>query len=153
MEAIILCGIQGSGKSTFFQRRFFETHVRINMDMLRTRHRELLLLNACILGKTQFVSDNTNPTAEDRARYIAPARQAGFRIIGYYFAANVTQALERNAAREGLAKVPPAGLLGTYKRLQIPRKTEGFDELYYVRAEGGEFVVESWRDDAEEDAK
>ena len=101
MEAVIFCGIQGSGKSTFFQRRFFETHVRINMDMLRTRHRESLLLDACIQGKTKFVSDNTNPTVPDRARYIVPARQAGFRIVGYYFAADVKQALERTPPAKG----------------------------------------------------
>src|SRR5947208_11397021 len=111
MEAIIFCGIQGSGKSTFFFRRFFDTHVRINMDMLRTRHREMLLLKACIDGKTKFVSDNTNAAVVDRSRYIVPAREARFRVVGYYFAANVTQALERNAARLGPAKVPPAGLL------------------------------------------
>lgn len=112
MEAVIFCGIQGAGKSTFFRNRFFDTHVRINMDMLRTRHRERLLLNACIEGKTRFVSDNTNPTAADRAPYSVPAKAAGFRIIGYYFSMNVTHAVERNAARPGSARIPPAGLFG-----------------------------------------
>jgi predicted kinase len=36
MEAIILIGIQASGKSTFFQQQFFATHVRINLDSLKT---------------------------------------------------------------------------------------------------------------------
>ena len=40
MEAVILIGIQGAGKSTFYKDRFFNTHVRINLDMLKTRHRE-----------------------------------------------------------------------------------------------------------------
>lgn len=40
MEAVILCGIQASGKSAFYSERFFHTHVRINLDMLRTRRRE-----------------------------------------------------------------------------------------------------------------
>ena len=43
MEAVILIGIQGSGKSTFYRERFFDTHVRINLDMLKTRQREKLL--------------------------------------------------------------------------------------------------------------
>ena len=37
MQVVILIGIQGSGKSTFCRKRFFDTHVRINLDMLRTR--------------------------------------------------------------------------------------------------------------------
>ena len=48
MEAILFIGIQASGKSTFFAERFFKTHVRINLDMLRTRHREELLVKACL---------------------------------------------------------------------------------------------------------
>ena len=53
-------GIQGAGKSTFFKERFFDTHVRINLDMLKTRHREAILLDACIRAKQRFVVDNTN---------------------------------------------------------------------------------------------
>jgi transcriptional regulator with XRE-family HTH domain len=37
VEAIIFVGIQASGKSTFYRERFFDTHLRINLDMLKTR--------------------------------------------------------------------------------------------------------------------
>ena len=40
METVILVGIPGSGKTTFYRERFFETHVRISLDMLRMRDRE-----------------------------------------------------------------------------------------------------------------
>ena len=40
MEAVIVCGIQGAGKTAFVRERFFETHVRISRDLLRTAHRE-----------------------------------------------------------------------------------------------------------------
>jgi predicted kinase len=85
MEAILLIGIQAAGKTTFYKERFFKTHIRINLDMLRTRHRESLLLNACIEMKQPFVVDNTNPKKQDRLRYIDRAKEAGFQIIGYYF--------------------------------------------------------------------
>ena len=75
-EAIIFIGIQGAGKSTFFRERFFDTHVRINLDMLRTRTREKALLEACLQSGQSFVVDNTNPLAEDRKRYLEPARAA-----------------------------------------------------------------------------
>ena len=85
MEAVIFIGIQGSGKSTFYKERFVDTHIRINLDMLKTRHREQYLVNACIVAKQAFVVDNTNPTRADRSRYIEPAKAAGFKVIGYYF--------------------------------------------------------------------
>ena len=50
--------------------------------MLRTRHRERLLFETGLSAKQDIVIDNTNPTIKDRARYIIPARQAGFRVTG-----------------------------------------------------------------------
>jgi predicted kinase len=144
MQAVIFCGIQGTGKSTFYLRRFFDTHVRINLDMLRTRHREWLLLTACIQAKQPFVVDNTNPTVSERARYILPAKDAEFRIIGYFFDSEVRDALARNAQREGKRRVHPAGVYGTRKRLQVPSRAEGFDEIYCARITGeGKFSVQA----------
>jgi predicted kinase len=143
MEAVIFTGIQGSGKSSFYKERFFLTHVRLNLDMLRTRHREAVLLRACIDAKQPFVVDNTNPAAADRQRYIAPARAGGFRVVGYYFEATVDDALRRNAARPPAQQIPKRGVLGTRKRLQPPRRDEGFDELFVVHLDdGGGFRVE-----------
>jgi predicted kinase len=144
MEAVIFVGIQAAGKSTFYQRRFFRTHVRINLDMLRTRRREEMLVRACLEAKQPFVVDNTNPTAKDRAHYIGPARAAGFRVVGYHFQSSVSEALERNASRPERERVPEVGIRGTHSRLEIPSFEEGFDALYYVRiGERGEFEVES----------
>jgi predicted kinase len=148
MEAVILIGIQGSGKSTFCRSRFFDTHVRINLDMLGTRHREELLLRACLEGKQKFVVDNTNITAAHRNRYIVPAKDAGFSVIGYYFSSRLEEALLRNRQRTGKSRIPDQGVAGMYKRLELPRMEEGFDNLYYVRiAETGEFIVEEWKDE------
>jgi len=151
MEAAILIGIQGTGKSTFCRERLFHTHVRINMDMLQSRHRETLLLAACLNAKQSFVVDNTNPTREERARYIAAARAAGFRVVGYYFESKVRDALVRNELRGPGQRVPDRGLLGTAGRLQLPSRNEGFDALHYVRLApppaADDFIVEAWRDD------
>jgi predicted kinase len=147
MHAVIFSGIQATGKSTFYCRRFFRTHVRISLDVLKTRHRERLLLRACLDGKQPFVVDNTNPTRQDRARYVEPARAAGFRVTGYYFESNPQDALRRNAARLEAERIPIPGLLGTRKALEVPMLDEGFDELYYVRiGDDGEFVVQEWAD-------
>lgn len=141
MEAVVLIGIQASGKSTFFRERFFDTHVRLNLDMLRTRNRERLLLQACIEGQQPFVVDNTNPLRAERARYIEPARAAGFRVVGYFFEPNPRAAAARNEARPAGKRIPRAGLFGTLKKLERPAKEEGFDELYSVDAREGQFIV------------
>jgi predicted kinase len=147
METILFIGGQAAGKSTFYQQRFRDTHLRINLDMLRTRHRETILLEACLRMKQPFVVDNTNPTRQDRQRYIPAAKAAGFQVIGYYFALRLEIALHRNAQREGQQRVPEKGVLATYRRLQRPARSEGFDRLYVVRPVGDEqFTVEEWRD-------
>jgi predicted kinase len=143
MEAVLFIGIQGAGKSTFYKERFFATHVRINRDMLKTRYREDVLLSACLLAKQPFVVDNTNVLAAERARYIEPAREAGFRVVGYFFEPDVRASIARNAKRSGKSVIPVKGLLGTAKRLQPPQADEGFDRIYRVRlTPEHEFVVE-----------
>jgi predicted kinase len=121
MDAVIFIGIPGSGKSTFFRERFFDTHVRINLDMLKTRHREKVLIDACIAAKQSFVVDNTNITAAERARYIPLARRAGFRVVGYYFQSNLGAALERNQLRSGKALITPKGVRGSWSFPISPR--------------------------------
>lgn len=151
MTAIIFIGIPAAGKSTFYRQRFFDTHVRINLDMLKTRHREKLLVEACLAARQPFVVDNTNAGVNERARFIGAARAAGFRVIGYYFSSGVQDALERNRQREGRARIPDKGVSGAAGRLELPTMAEGFDELWYVRMDGeGGFVVEEWRDEVDD---
>ena len=147
MEAVIFVGVQASGKSSFYKERFFRTHVRLSLDMLRTRHRERLLLQACLDAKQPFVVDNTNPRPADRARYVPPARAAGFRVVGYYFQSAVADAIRRNQARPEPERIPVKGLVGTYKALQLPTLAEGFHALYYVTLTTDHgFAVQDWTD-------
>jgi predicted kinase len=142
MEAVILIGIQGAGKTTFYRERFSRTHVHISLDLLRTRHREKLLVERCLAVGQSFVVDNTNVLAEDRAAYIEAAHGAGFAVTGYFFDVRPGEALQRNAQRTGKQKIPAAGVMGTWKRLERPRRREGFERLYVVtRDESDRFVV------------
>jgi predicted kinase len=145
MEAVIFIGIQGSGKSSFFRERFFDTHVRINLDMLRTRRREELLVAACLEAGQSFVIDNTNPLPADRARYLERARAAGFCTVAYIFESNLQEAMQRNNLRTGKQKVPAPAVAAAFKKLVPPSADEGFDEIYSVRltADRGFAVVGS----------
>jgi predicted kinase len=137
MEAVVLCGVQGSGKTTLYRERFLDTHVRVSMDLLRTRAREAAFVELCLELGQRFVVDNTNPTPADRRRYVEPARALGFRVIGYLVEVDRALALARNAERTGRARVPIAGVVGTDRRLIRPTLEEGFDELWHATAAPG----------------
>jgi predicted kinase len=147
VEAVIFVGLQGAGKSTFYKDRFFATHMRINLDMLKTRHREKRLVQACIETSQPFVVDNTNPTRAERVVYIQTAKAAGFRVVGYYFKSRVEDCLRRNDQRPARQQVPHKGILGTAGRMELPGRNEGFDALFYVRIASDAFVVEEWNDE------
>ena len=147
MECIVFIGIQASGKTEFYKQNFLKTHVRISLDMLKTRHREEVLLTACIQARQPFVVDNTNPTAEDRCKYIFAARKGKFKTIGYYFQTDLKGSLERNENRSGTEHIRTAGIFGTHRKLELPSVKEGFDELKFVRiTERFSFSVEDYNE-------
>lgn len=142
MEAVIFIGVQGAGKTSFYRQRFFDTHVRISLDMLRTRRREQILLAACLEARQSFVVDNTNPLPADRARYIHPAQQAGFHLVACFFQTPLQDAIRRNNQRESKHKVPVAAVVSTFKKLRPPTLEEGFHEIRTVQiVPDGQFVT------------
>jgi predicted kinase len=141
MECVLLIGIQGSGKSTFFKEHFFNTHVRINLDMLKTRHREDIYLAASFKAKQKFVVDNTNPSREDRKKYIQFSKMFQYKTIGYSMEPDLENCLLRNQGRQGKEQVPIVAIKRTLKKLEEPRFDEGFDELYQVKIINGQFIV------------
>jgi len=147
-QAVILIGVQATGKSMFFKERFADTHVRINLDMLKTRTREKIILEACLQAGQSFVVDNTNPMMADRQRYIPLAKAVHFEVIGYYFQSELSALLKRNQKRTDKPSIPLAGVQAAYRKMQIPSLAEGFDKLYYVKIDpSGSFVVEEWKDE------
>ena len=134
MEAVLLCGLQGSGKTTLYRDRFAATHVHVCLDELRTRPREAGLLERCLEAGLAFVVDNTNPTPADRARYVDPARAAGFKVVGYLVEVDPAVAVARRAG---------SVVAATARRFVRPVPEEGFDELRHATAApGGGWRVE-----------
>ena len=142
---IIMMGLQGSGKSTFYAKHLSENYVRVNLDTLKTRYQERLLIDECIGEGKSFAIDNTNPTRADRARYITLAREQGYYVIGYFMESKIKDCVARNALREGKARVPNTAIAATSNKLEIPSFEEGFDELYFVKNDGESMMIEEWR--------
>ena len=121
MEVIVLSGVQGSGKTTLYRDRFAATHEHVSLDVLGSRAREAALIAECLEAGRPFVVDNTNPTVADRARYIDPARAAGFKIVCY---------LVEGDGRS--VHVGPGTTAATARRFVRPAPEEGFDELFHA---------------------
>jgi predicted kinase len=147
METILFCGIQATGKTSFYKDNFLKTHIRISMDMLNTRNKEGKFVELCLSTGQPFVVDNTNPSKEDRSRYIALAKAYRFKVIGYYFQSKIEDAIVRNNTRSGKEQIPVIGIKGTYNQLELPSYAEGFDDLYYVELKENSFVIKRWENE------
>ena len=143
---VIMMGIQGSGKSTFYHQCLAKDFVRVNLDTLKTRYREKLLIEDCIKNGKSFAVDNTNPTRDDRRRYIPLAKAAGYTVIGYFMESKLKDCIERNNRRQGKEKIPSGAIASTSNKLQMPSFDEGFDELYFVKNDGTTMTVSEWRE-------
>lgn len=141
MEIIIFCGIQASGKTTFYKENFFNSHVRISLDQLNTRNKEQVFMQACFSIQQRFVVDNTNPTKDERAKYIEAAKAHKYKVIGYYFKSTINDAIMRNSQRIGKEKIREVGIRATNKKLEVPSISEGYDLLYWVEIIDNDFNV------------
>ena len=73
--------------------------------------------------------------------------EARYNVVGFYFKSKLEEALNRNAQRKGKEKIPEVGIRSTYKKLELPSKSEGFDKLFYVEIVNNVFVVKKWKNE------
>lgn len=140
----IMTGIQASGKSAFCKTCLSE-YDRINLDTLHTRNKENAAIDEAFHRKRNMVIDNTNPTVEDRKKYILKAKQNGYQVVGYFMQSRLQECIARNDLREGKEKVPAKAIAATSNKLEIPSYAEGFDELHFVRITEEGALIEEWR--------
>lgn len=144
---ILLIGIPASGKSTFARRYAEAGWPCLSLDVLHSRTTELRQYRQLVEKRCNILIDNTNVTISERSRYLAPAKAAGYRTIGYYFQSVIKDCLARNMLRTGKACVPQVGLIARAKSLELPSYAEEFDELYYVTIVENGFNVVNWEDE------
>ncbi len=144
MEAILLIGLPASGKSTFYKQNFFNTHLRISNDLLKTKNRESKLLAFCFATRMKIVLDNTHVSRATRQRSIAVLKENRYKIIGYYFKTDLARSFEWNQLRPASEVVPDVGILDKHKNLELPSIEEGFDDLFYVESLNQQFLIKNW---------
>jgi len=128
-EAIIFVGLQGAGKTTYFNDHFAATHQHISRDIQKTAEREAALFRECLRAGRSFVIDNTNASRAARAQYIREAKAAGFRVLSYFFDTPVRTAIGRNNHRKDKRAIPVPAILRAAKQLEPPSLEEGIDEI------------------------
>ncbi|MCT7984482.1 ATP-binding protein [Laspinema sp. A4] len=137
IEIVILMGLQGAGKSTFYRTYFAQTHALVSKDLMRNNkrpaRRQAFLIAEHLKSGTSLVVDNTNPTLGDRLAIIEIGQAYKTTIMGYYFESQITDCLTRNQQREGKARVPDYALYMTRNKLVPPTYSEGFHQLFHVK--------------------
>lgn len=142
-EAVVLCGIQGAGKTTFYRSCFASTHAHVSRDAAGTAAREREAIDEAIAAGRSFVVDNTNATPEHRRPYLEAARAAGYEALAYWLDVRPSDAIARNAHRERPARIPVRNIIATHERLRVPALEEGFERIYrVVPLAGRKFHVE-----------
>jgi len=88
-ELVILIGLPGAGKTTFYRERFAATHVHVSKDLWPNaagrEARQRRAIDEALAAGSSVVVDNTNPSAADRAALMELARARNARVIGYFF--------------------------------------------------------------------
>lgn len=144
MNAVLLVGIPGSGKSTFARERL-PNHVRVSQD-------ELGSVNACInavkdaLGSGKnVVIDRCNQTPKQRKRWIDIARLYGASVSCVYLDCSEQTALKRVRDRkthETLVNLTIDKLRrivrGFKHEMVVPCFNEGFDSILLISERANE---------------
>ena len=143
----VLCGIAGSGKSTFALEFLSENWLwahRVSTDEIRLR---LYGDEACQkdpkrvfevayeeihkwLPNRDVIFDATNLKRSFRKQLIDEFKEYAEKIVCIYFIPNVRLAIERDAGRARV--VGRSVILRQAEQLEVPTKDEGFDDIVQI---------------------
>lgn len=136
LELVLFVGFPGCGKSTFAKRFFLPFgYTIVNRDTLKTPAKCLQTAEASLSSKKSVVIDNTNPSAEARAPYIAMAKKYGAAVRSFHFGHDAKLANHMNCMRARLgisARVSSIAYNMFKSQFEAPKGSEGIDEAVEI---------------------
>lgn len=135
LEVVLFCGLPAAGKSTFARTHFLpHGYAHVNQDTLKTKEKCVKATIAALAAGRSVVVDNTNPSVEVRALYIAEARAHSATVRCFHFQTAEEVAKHLNMYREKLSNgahrhVPRIAYASFKKNFVTPHKKEGFTEV------------------------
>lgn len=148
-KLIIMMGVPGSGKSTWIKKNKAETDVVVSRDDIRfemikegddyfayeDKVIETFLFNIRFHlqhGQTVY-ADATHLNKKARAKVINKVKEFANEIECVWIHPKLETAIERNARREGLARVPNGVIRRMWYQMDIPEVDEGFDKITVIK--------------------
>jgi len=134
-EMIIFVGFPASGKSTLAKKYLVpKGYVHVNRDTMGTQAKCLKATREGLTSLKSVVIDNTNPSSDTRADYIALAAEFSVPVRCFRFEITEDLAKHLNYYRERLTNgeihhVPRIGYAVYKKKLEEPQLREGFTEI------------------------
>ena len=150
-KIIMMCGIPGSGKSTFCH-RYLTDYAYISRDQIRfsllndaddyfAKEKEVMKkflekINMCIQWGNDFIIDATHLTKSSRrkilSQLILPPLYPINEVYCIYMKTDLKLALERNSKRTGRKLVPNNVIKKMYEDLEEPELDEGFEKIITI---------------------
>lgn len=137
IELYVMCGVPGSGKSTFSRKLAEEKGLeRFSFDEMKCFRLEEFMrpaIKAIQEGKN-VILDTTNLRVNVRKKVLQYMEEIPCRKVVVYMDTSLEQCLYRNAHRE--TRLQDCIIESIYRSLQKPTLEEGWDEIIYVKEDG-----------------
>lgn len=162
-KAFVMCGIPGSGKSTWVIKHMVPaTDITISRDNIRfmllqdgeeyfAHESKVKNIFFSAIRSNTFISKDFDNVFVDATHLTPKSRRQTMNHIAHdthkiavYFDVPIEVALERNARREGRARVPEDAIKNMYNSFCAPKISEGFDEIWRINVEGE--IVEKYEE-------
>lgn len=148
-KLILMCGVPGSGKSTWIKNNKSETDLWISRDKIRFEKLkegddyfafEDIVFEQFIeeiawgleMDKT-VIADATHLNRKSRAKVLNEVAKFADEIEAIVMDVHLETALERNDNRTGRAFVPRGVIRRMFFQMEAPARDEGFDKITFIR--------------------